>query len=185
MAEVPERRRRVLRRPSCRARQRRRPERTRGDGGDAGRLDHPASTLAVLGLDVLSTTNSAAATTASTPTRSPPTSRSSGVVDGMFDHHRRGVRTRVPAVSKTPRLAPRRRPVRDLATPDRASVSAYFYADLFPREGKFGHAAAFPLVYGRRRSPTATYRATGGGHRRQLHQADRRPARRCSSTTRC
>ncbi|MBT8212045.1 MAG: Zn-dependent oligopeptidase [Acidimicrobiia bacterium] len=34
---------------------------------------------------------------------------------------------------------------------DRASGEpiAYFYADLFPREGKFSHAAAFPVVYGR------------------------------------
>jgi thimet oligopeptidase len=35
---------------------------------------------------------------------------------------------------------------------DRASgrTIAHFYADLFPRDGKFGHAAAFPLVLGRR-----------------------------------
>lgn len=31
-----------------------------------------------------------------------------------------------------------------------ADAIAYFYADLFPRDGKFGHAAAFPLVYGER-----------------------------------
>jgi thimet oligopeptidase len=33
---------------------------------------------------------------------------------------------------------------------DRASgeLIAHFYADLFPREGKFGHAAAFPIVIG-------------------------------------
>ncbi len=37
---------------------------------------------------------------------------------------------------------------------DRASgeLVAHFYADWFPREGKFGHAAAFPLVVGHRRA---------------------------------
>jgi thimet oligopeptidase len=32
------------------------------------------------------------------------------------------------------------------------TLLAHFYADLFPREGKFGHAAAYPLVIGHRRA---------------------------------
>ena len=37
--------------------------------------------------------------------------------------------------------------IRDTAS---EAVLAHFYADLHPREGKFGHAAAFPLVVGHR-----------------------------------
>ena len=42
--------------------------------------------------------------------------------------------------------------VRLYAIRDRATGAhlAHFYADLFPRDGKFGHAAAFPLVIGHR-----------------------------------
>jgi thimet oligopeptidase len=43
--------------------------------------------------------------------------------------------------------------IRDLAS---GEVIAEFYADWFPREGKFGHAAAFPLVIGHR-NPDGTY----------------------------
>jgi oligopeptidase A len=40
---------------------------------------------------------------------------------------------------------------------ERDEAIAYFHADLFPRSGKFGHAAAFPLVYGKQLSD-GTYR---------------------------
>ncbi|MGH2358020.1 MAG: M3 family metallopeptidase, partial [Candidatus Limnocylindria bacterium] len=43
--------------------------------------------------------------------------------------------------------------VRDLVT---GGLLAHFYADLFPRQGKFGHAAAFPMVVG--------HRAEGGSY---------------------
>ncbi len=36
-----------------------------------------------------------------------------------------------------------------IKNPGATEPLAYFYADLFPREGKFGHAAAFGLRYGR------------------------------------
>ncbi|HET7685414.1 MAG TPA: M3 family metallopeptidase [Candidatus Limnocylindria bacterium] len=39
--------------------------------------------------------------------------------------------------------------IRDRSSGD---VIAHFYADLFPREGKYSHAAAFPLVMGHRRA---------------------------------
>ncbi|MGH2488294.1 MAG: M3 family metallopeptidase, partial [Candidatus Limnocylindria bacterium] len=40
---------------------------------------------------------------------------------------------------------------------DGGDLVAHFYADWFPREGKFGHAAAFPLVVGHRR-PDGSYK---------------------------
>jgi thimet oligopeptidase len=48
--------------------------------------------------------------------------------------------------------------VRDAAS---GEVLAWFYADLFPRDGKFGHAAAFPLVVG--------HRATDGSYVRPVN----------------
>ena len=47
--------------------------------------------------------------------------------------------------------------------------------DLYPRDGKFSHAAAFAVVTGRRQ-PDGSYQHAGLGHRRQPDEAHRRPA---------
>ena len=62
--------------------------------------------------------------------------------------------------------------IKDRAT---GELIAHFYADLFPREGKFTHAAAFPLVIGHR-AADGTLRQAGERDRGELHAAERHPA---------
>ena len=61
-------------------------------------------------------------------------------------------------------------------------VIAHFYADLFPREGKFTHAAAFPLVIGHRAATAATSSRSTPSSRTSRRR--RAPRRRCSRTAR-
>ena len=69
---------------------------------------------------------------------------------GPVRDHRRRLRARLPRGRRTPRAW--HPDVRLYEIHDRASgeLLAWAYADLFPREGKFTHAAAFPLVVAHR-----------------------------------
>lgn len=72
------------------------------------------------------------------------------VLEGMFDLTSEMFGINYREIEEFDRWHP---DVRLFAVDDAASGEeiARFYLDLFPREGKFGHAAVFPLVRGRRR----------------------------------
>jgi thimet oligopeptidase len=71
------------------------------------------------------------------------------VIDGMFDLTGEvfGLEYRRVAEARAWHPSVQLFEVRDRASGD---LLAHFYADLFPREGKYGHAAAFPIVIGHR-----------------------------------
>ena len=89
---------------------------------------------------------------------------------GHVRDHRRGASGSSTAASPDAGAWHERAAVRDPRHGVRGELIAHFYADLFPREGKFGHAAAFPLVVGHR-SARRQLRHAGERHRRQLHAA--------------
>jgi thimet oligopeptidase len=74
------------------------------------------------------------------------------VTRGMLDVYQKllGVRFReVSDAAQTARWHPEAK-LFEIADADDGQVLAYFYMDLFPREGKYKHAAAFDIVRGRR-----------------------------------
>ena len=60
----------------------------------------------------------------------------------------------------------------DIVDPVSGEALARFYMDLYPRPGKFGHAAAFTLRGGRRTERRRWISAADLGDRGQLHQTD-------------
>ena len=94
------------------------------------------------------TTRCGAPSSASTRTKSASTSRSKGARRHVRDQRRgAGVRGQQRSDSGAWHESVRLYEIRDRAS---EAALAHFYADLHPREGKFGHAAAFPLVVGHR-----------------------------------
>jgi thimet oligopeptidase len=81
--------------------------------------------------------------------------RLDAVIDGMFDLTAEvfGLEYRRVAEARAWHPSVQLFEVRDRASGD---LLAHFYADLFPREGKYGHAAAFPIVIGHR-APDGSY----------------------------
>jgi thimet oligopeptidase len=78
-------------------------------------------------------------------------------LDGLFDVYQRLVGVRFVALPETKAWHPDVRlfAIEDAETGEHIS---HFYMDLHPRPGKYGHAAAFSLHYGRRR-PDGSYQA--------------------------
>ena len=91
---------------------------------------------------------------------------------GPVRDHGRRLRPRLPRGRRRRRVASGRPALRD-PRPRAGELLASLYADLFPRDGKFTHAAAFPLVVAHR---VATSAIACVGDRRQLHPAVGRPA---------
>jgi thimet oligopeptidase len=108
----------------------------------------PTTTTWSAGTSATCTPGSSASASASTRTRSPSTSRCRQVLDGMFAITSEVFGLTYAALDDAPVWHPDVTAWRidDTAT---GETLAHFYLDLHPREGKFGHAAVFPLGPGR------------------------------------
>ena len=78
------------------------------------------------------------------------------VLEGLFDITQKVLRPRPTSSSTTPAAWHADASLYEMQNPDTGDTVAYFYMDLFPREGKFTHAAAFPLVPAAKSTPTGT-----------------------------